>query len=83
MKILNYIPSPIEFDYDFVYSAISNISGRMQYYKLPKGKNRSRISKNEFAEIYNHSKIIAVKPIQEKDHQGIIQMDIYVKEFDL
>ncbi len=82
MKPLNYIPSPIEFDYDFVYRAISNTSGRMQYYKLPKGSSRTRISKTEFAEIYNHSKIIAVKPIQEKDHQGIIQMDIYVKEFE-
>jgi len=82
MQTLNYIPSPIEFDYDFVYSAITNPSGRMQYYKALKGKIRTRISKGEFAKIYNHSKIIAVKPIQEKKKNGIIQMDIYVKEFE-
>ncbi len=80
---LSYVPSPIEFDFDIVYSAITNLSGRMQYYKSLKGKSRLRISKNEFARIYNHSKIIAVKPIQEEGENGYIQMDIYVKEFEV
>ena len=81
MNMLNYIPSPVEFDYDYVYSAIANISGRMQYYKSRKGRARTRISRTEFSQIYNHSKIIAVKPIQEKKMNDHIQMDIYVKEF--
>ena len=82
MQVLNYIPSPVDFDYDILYSALTNASGRMQYYKSAKGKGRIRISRNEFADIYNHSKIIAVKPIQENKMKGIIQMDIYVKTFE-
>lgn len=78
---LNYIPSPIEFDYDVVYRAVTNESGRMQYYKIPRGKTRIRISKSEFTGIYNHSKIVAVKPIQANKPHDIIQMDIYVKSF--
>lgn len=74
-----FIPSPIEFEYDSVFRAIANKSGRMQYYKIKRGKKRQRISKNEFSVIYNNSKIIAVRPIQNTSSGSPIQMDIYVK----
>jgi len=80
--MFNYIPSPIEFDYDIIYKAVTNRSGRMQYYKMPRGQSRERISRKEFTDMYNHSKIVAVKPIQGQKLDGIIQMDIYVKQFE-
>jgi len=77
--MLPFIPSPIDFEYDSIFSAIINKSGRMQYYKNKKGKKRQRISKNEFSSIYNKSKIIAIRPIQDESNLAPIQMDIYVK----
>ena len=77
--MLPFIPSPIDFEYESIFSAIINKSGRMQYYKSKKGKKRQRISKNEFSSIYNKSKIIAIRPIQDESNLIPIQMDIYVK----
>lgn len=77
--MLPFIPSPINFEYDSVFRAIANKSGRMQYYKILKGKKRQRISKNEFSDIYNKSTIIAIRPIQDNSILSPIQMDIFVK----
>jgi len=77
--MLPFIPSPINFEYDSVFRAIANKSGRMQYYKIIKGKKRQRISKNEFSNIYNKSTIIAIRPIQDNSILSPIQMDIFVK----
>ena len=77
--MLPFIPSPIDFEYDSIYRATVNKSGRMQYYRIKKGMKRQRISRNEFSAIYNQSKIIAIKPIQDESGLAPIQMDIYVK----
>ncbi|MCB0495620.1 MAG: hypothetical protein KDC79_05765 [Cyclobacteriaceae bacterium] len=61
---IRYIPSPIGFTYDVIYSALANSSGRMQYYKEVLGEARTRIGRNEFISAYNSLYIIAVKPIQ-------------------
>lgn len=61
---IRYIPSPIGFNYDVIYSALANQSGRMQYYKEDVGEARERIGRNEFIIAYNNLDIIAVKPIQ-------------------
>ncbi|MCK5102410.1 MAG: hypothetical protein KAR17_06330, partial [Cyclobacteriaceae bacterium] len=62
--MLTFIPSPIDFEFDSIFRAVANKSGRMQYYRIKKGKNRQRISKGEFLNVYNKSRIIAIKPIQ-------------------
>jgi hypothetical protein len=77
--MLPYIPSPIDFEYDSIFRAVVNKSGRMQYYKVKKGKKQQRISKNEFSRIYNKSRIIAVKPIQDNSTSAPIQLEVYVK----
>ena len=61
---LRYIPSPVGFSYDIIYSALANQSGRMQYYKEGRNEPRERIGRNEFIAAYNNLEIIAVKPIQ-------------------
>lgn len=77
--MLTFIPSPIDFEYDSIFRAVTNKSGRMQYYQIKKGKKRERISKGDFLNIYNQSKIIAIRPIQNSSFQAPIQMDVYVK----
>ena len=63
---LRYVPSPIGFSYDIIYSALANQSGRMQYYKeeVENSFTRIRIGRNEFISAYNTLEIIAMKPIQ-------------------
>ena len=61
---IRYVPSPIGFNYDTIYSALANQSGRMQYYKEENEEARIRIGRNEFISAYNNLEIIAVKPIQ-------------------
>ena len=78
--MLHFIPSPIEFEYDSLYRAVANRSGRMQYYKITKGKKQIRISKGEFSNMYNKSRIIAIKPIQNDSALAPIQMEVYVKK---
>ncbi|MCG8311078.1 MAG: hypothetical protein MI975_27070 [Cytophagales bacterium] len=74
-----FIPSSIEFEYESLFRAIANKSGRMQYYKIKKGKKRQRISRSEFSKVYNKSNIIAIRPIQNNSSLCPIQMDIFVK----
>ena len=61
---LRYIPSPIGFNYDIIFSALANLSGRMQYYKEEVGGLKVRIGRNEFIAAYNNLEIIAMKPVQ-------------------
>ena len=61
---IRYIPSPIGFSFNTIYSALANQSGRMQYYKEVHEEARVRIGRNEFIAAYNNLEIIAVKPIQ-------------------
>ena len=77
--MLTFIPSPIDFEFDSIFRAIANKSGRMQYYRIKKGKKRQRITKGEFLNVYNKSKIIAIKPIQNDSYLVPIQMDLYVR----
>ena len=78
--MLPFIPSPIDFEYDSMFRAIANKSGRMQYYRIKKGKKQQRISRNEFSKIYNKSTIIAIKPIQESVNGQPIQLEVYIKD---
>lgn len=59
----NFVPSPINFDYDISYSALANNAGRMQYYRNFKDGSRTRIGRNEFIKAYNSKAIVAVQPI--------------------
>ncbi len=77
--MLPFIPSPIEFEYHSIFRAVANKSGRMQYYRIARGKKQQRISKNEFSDVYNKANIIAIKPIQNDSSLAPIQMDVYVK----
>ena len=77
--MLPFIPSPIDFEYDSMFRAVINKSGRMQYYRAKKGKKQQRISKNEFSKIYNKSNIIAIKPIQDTSSGFPIQLEVYTK----
>ena len=61
---VRYVPSPIGFNYDTIYSALANQSGRMQYYKEGVNEPRVRIGRNEFITAYNNLEIIALMPIQ-------------------
>ncbi len=72
---IRYIPSPIGFNYDTIYSALANQSGRMQYYKEEAGTSRIRIGRNEFISAYNNMEIIAVKPIQAP--ASVFQLEFY------
>jgi hypothetical protein len=77
--MLPFIPSPIDFEYDSLFRAVINKSGRMQYYHVRRGKKQKRISRNEFSRIYNNSNIIAIKPIQHNTDNSPIQLEVYVK----
>jgi hypothetical protein len=73
---LNFVPSPISFDYKELYSALANDAGRMQYYRSIKDGNRTRIGKNEFVQAYNSHEILAIKPIPSK--ANAFQLQFYI-----
>lgn len=77
--MLPFIPSPVQFEYDSLFRAVINPSGRMQYYFVKKNNKQTRITKNEFSKIYNNAHIIAIKPIQDPSNTFPIQMEVYVK----
>ena len=60
----NYVPSPILFEFEVIYSALANASGRMQYFKEKKDTPRIRIGRGEFIQAFNNLPILAVRPIQ-------------------
>lgn len=75
---MRYIPSPIPIKYDFVYSAMANKSGRMQYHKIRPGLSKVRISRTEFIKAYNSVQMLAVKPIQVKGNEADFQIEFYI-----
>ncbi len=75
----SFVPSPIVFDFDIIFKAETNDSGRMQYYLIRKGEKKRRISRTEFVRAFNNQQIIAIKPEQSKTEDQAIQMEIYVK----
>jgi len=72
-----YVPSPISVSYEAMYQAVTNRSGRMQYYMQHPGESRVRIARAEFINAYNESNIIAVKPIQTKPGTSVFQLEFY------
>lgn len=75
---MKYIPSPINFSCNQIFSAVVNRSGRMQYYRSVPGKNKERISRTEFCMAYNTSIILGIKPLQTDPGTAIFQMIFYV-----
>ena len=73
----NFVPSPIQFEYDVSYSALANDAGRMQYYRNYKDGSRTRIGRNEFVKIYNSKNIIAVKPIPSQ--ASVFQLQFFIR----
>jgi hypothetical protein len=67
---ITYVPSPVSVLYKDIYSIELNKSGRLQYYKQPYNKKRIRITRTEFAKIYNSSRIMAIEPIQNSSYSG-------------
>ena len=74
---MRYIPSPITIQYNFVYSAVANKSGRMQYHKIKPGSSKMRITRSEFIKAYNSIQMIAVKPIQTQGNETDLQFEFY------
>ena len=74
---MRYIPSPISIQYNFVYSATANKSGRMQYHKIKPGHSKLRISRTEFIKAYNSIQMIAVQPIQSQGNETDFQIVFY------
>lgn len=75
---MRYVPSPISLKYEFVYSASTNKSGRMQYHKIKPGVSKLRISRIEFIKAYNSAHIVAMKPVQVHDNETDFQIELYV-----
>ncbi|MBS1682952.1 MAG: hypothetical protein JST48_14665 [Bacteroidetes bacterium] len=75
---MKYIPSPIPLRYDYMFSASSNKSGRMQYHRVKPGVSKLRISRAEFIKAYNESSIIALNPIQLRGQQDVFQLEFYI-----
>jgi hypothetical protein len=75
---MKYIPSPIPIKYDFMYSATSNKSGRMQYHKVRPGISKMRISRAEFIKAYNDMAVLALKPLQLRGQELVFQLEFYV-----
>lgn len=75
---MRYIPSPIPIQCEWVYTATSNKSGRMQYHKIKPGQSKLRISRIEFIRAYNSTNILAMRPIQERENETDFQLEFYV-----
>lgn len=75
---MRYVPSPIPVQCSWVYSAMTNKSGRMQYHKIKPGVSKLRISRNEFIRTFNCSQIIAMRPLQVNGNETDFQMEFYV-----
>jgi hypothetical protein len=75
---MRYVPSPISVHCDWIYSAIANNSGRMQYHKIKPGISKLRISRNEFIRTFNSAQIIAMKPLQVGGNETDFQLEFYI-----
>ena len=77
MGNFRFVPSPISFRYNYLYSATANQSGRMQYHKIKPGQSKERISRTEFIEVFNNATILAMRPIQEST-SPVFQLEFYI-----
>jgi len=75
---MRYIPSPIPLQFNFVYSATANASGRMQYHKIKPGQSKLRISRSEFIKAYNDAQILAINPLQLRGQDAVFQFEFYI-----
>jgi len=75
---MRYIPSPIQIQFNFLYTATANGSGRMQYHKIKPGHGKLRISRTEFIKAYNDARILAIKPLQLPGQEGVFQFEFYL-----
>jgi hypothetical protein len=73
-----YIPSPIQIQCEWVYSATANKSGRMQYHKIKPGQSKLRISRTEFIRTFNSAQIIALRPMQITANESDFQLEFYI-----
>jgi hypothetical protein len=78
MMIMRYIPSPTPIQYEFVFTATANQSGRMQYHRVKPGHSKIRISRTEFIRAYNDSAILAIHPMQLRGQEAVFQFEFYV-----
>jgi|GEM_PF-1597590 len=72
-----FVPSPIPFDYDESYLALANKSGRMQYYREPRGHKRERVGRTDFLQAFNKHVILALVPIQSSN--PVFQFKFFIK----
>jgi hypothetical protein len=75
---MRYIPSPIQVQCQWVFSATANKSGRMQYHKIKPGQSKLRISRSEFVRAYNSANILAIKPLPITNNETDFQFEFYV-----
>ena len=75
---MRYIPSPIPVQCEWVFSAVANRSGRMQYHKIKPGKTKERISRSEFIRTFNNAQIIAMRPLQVGGNETDFQLEFYI-----
>jgi len=75
---MRYIPSPIPIQFNFVYTATANGSGRMQYHRIKPGQSKLRISRTQFIKAYNDGQIIALRPLQEIGQEAVFQFEFYI-----
>lgn len=75
---MRYVPSPIPVHCNWVYSAVANKSGRMQYHKVKPGVSKLRISRSEFIRTFNGADIIAMRPLQVNGNETDFQLEFYV-----
>lgn len=74
---MRYVPSPIPLNFNLLYTATSNRSGRMQYHKIVPGRSKARISRTEFIEAYNTRQILAIRPLPGKVAASDFQIEFY------
>jgi hypothetical protein len=75
---MRYIPSPIPIQFQVMYSATANKSGRMQYHKVKPGESKLRISRNEFIKAYNTAQIVSLRPIQTPGNETDFQLEFFI-----
>ena len=75
---MRYLPSPINFSYNFVYCAVANRTGRLQYFRIIPGISRERITRAEFCDTFNNNQILGVKPLQTHAGSSLFQMEFYI-----
>ena len=75
---MRYIPSPIQVQCQWVFSATANKSGRMQYHKIKPGQSKLRISRSEFVRAYNSALILAIRPLPLANNETDFQFEFYV-----